>query len=477
MGKQFADQGVAGPMLDNLLGWLVEGKTPRRQESGHIRLALPAATEVKSASLDGVDAAFQSRREGSLIRVELDAGSVEPGRTAVLRVGYGKIEPRRRVETIIHLPWDTLVSAAKSPAEMAGYLKDLNATVCQPLLRGGNGMVWYKGVPGDEPRPELSSGYNGDFLLDLIRECHSRGIKVIGGAYQDNSVLKNRPEAARVDRDGKPVKNQYGSIQACFGRDEVQEFNLNLIRRLITDYPLDGVMLDDNFELGGEECFCDSCRRGFAAFCAGRGLPPGGGVDPESETAKAAWMDFRRQATRDLALRIGRLTKERGVPLGGWTGVSARPELSGIFDLYGLMVYTASPDSARLAVATADRAAVTVLLWAPHSVPRLMEAEVREAVRAGAAVVGFWIRGEDGGYRMDPARTAAMSRALGSVEREWSAYYRENVLAGDPRFSILEGEIGSEEAVLKLKNAGKPVRNRIEGAISFPAVLSGESRK
>ena len=47
-------------------------------------------------------------------------------------------------------------------------------------------------MPDDSPDDKLVTNYKGDFLADLIRECHGRGIKVIGGLYLDNDTPVRR---------------------------------------------------------------------------------------------------------------------------------------------------------------------------------------------------------------------------------------------------------------------------------------------
>jgi hypothetical protein len=103
-----------------------------------------------------------------------------------------------------------------------------------------------------------------------------------------------------------------------------------------------------------------------------------------------------------------------------------------------------------------------------HVGPRVRE--VRQAVHAGSPAVGFWLRGDDGGYQLDPARTAAIRHAFADVEAQWLAFYRDNLLAGDVRFTIVNGRVGREELTLRVRNAGPQVCGRDAGRVDLSAL-------
>lgn len=84
--------------------------------------------------------------------------------------------------------------------------------------------------------------------------------------------------------------------------------------------------------------------------------------------------------------------------------------------------------------------------------------------------MGFWIRGDDGGYRMDAQRSQAIARALGNVDDEWLRFYRDNVLAGDGRFVVVAGKVAADQLQLTLRNTGKKVATRIAGRLDLSAL-------
>jgi hypothetical protein len=474
--KYLARPALGPVMLNNLLAWLLAGKVERgpRAWSGRIGVALPARAEVLSVERDGRSVAgFTERRVGSLRRVEVRVDDMKEGAEAEIRVRYRPLAAARDIQTVIHLPWGTLRAAADSPAALAEYLKSLHATMVQPLLRGSNGQAWYRGMPEDKADEKLVTDYQGNFLADLIDACHQRGIKVIGGIYFDNSTpMRVHPEAVQRDASGAAKKDRYGSPLACFNQPKGQEYNLTTIEQLLTEYQLDGLILDDNYELDWwvNSCFCDYCKAGFRTYCEAHGIPY---QDPsQTDDYAAPWHDYRRECTRALAGKVMHVAHAHGKLAGGWVSVTVEAtHLAGSFDFLGGMAYTSPPRSARAVLPKLGETDFWCLLWAPDADPAGMEREVREAVHAGCATVGFWVRGEDGGYRLDAAREAAVRRAFVGVEAEWLRFYRDEILTGDARFAITGGEVGRDELRLRVRNTGRPVKARLQGdlAIDLPS--------
>jgi hypothetical protein len=458
-------------MLDNLLAWLLQDKlaSPDRGRSGRVTIALPARTEVREVYLDGERLPAPAiKRVGSLKRISLPVADVGPGQEALVRVTYASLPKGRSIETVIHLPWATMRAAAKSPARLADYLQSLGATAVHPLLRGGFGQAWYNGMPQDKPDDVLVAQYQGNFLADLIGECHKRGIKLIGDIYFDNAEpVRTHPETARIDRKGNVVKNQYDRPLACFNNPTGQGHTLGTIAQLFENYQVDGVVLDDNFELDKEECYCAYCKDAFRKYCEARGIAYADPALAEGATA-AAWREHRQEATRVLAAKVRAIAGAHGLPAGGWVGTSMdATHLRQALDFLGGMVYTEPPRAARAPLSVLGDCGFICLLWAPGADPQEMVGEVRDAVHAGCAAVGFWIRAEDGGYEMDAVRSEAMRRAFGSVEEEWLAFYRDSILSGDTRFVVLEGKLGPGELTLKLRNTGTTVGAQQGGALDL----------
>jgi hypothetical protein len=470
--KQFADREVAPVLLDNLLEWLLPGRreSAERDWPGVIEIALPARARVMRVSVDGRMVREPAvRTEGSLQKLALDVRYVAPGETLDVAVEYEPLEAARNVEVWIHLPWGVLTVAADSPADLADYLQSLHATIVQPLLRDSHGRAWYSGMADDRPDERLVADYDGNFLSDLIDECHTRGIRVVAGIYFDNaSPMRRDPTCARIARNGEPVKNRWGVGEACFHHPAGQEYNLETIRQLLDNYDVQGMILDDTFEMDSRECFCAYCRAQFQAWCEQEGIECSDPPDLSDRDQAECWRRHRREATARLARRVAEIAHEHNVPAGGWVGASmGAVHLAEYFDFLGGMVYRERPAVIRGPLSVLGDCDFVCLLWAPNAPAELMEAEVREAVFAGAAAVGFWIRGEDGGYRMDPERTAAMRRALGRVEQDWREFYAANVIGGDGRFAVVAGQAGPDLLSLTVRNTGSPVEGRVAGTLEI----------
>lgn len=473
--KRWVDPDLGPAMLDNLLAWLLEQKIEKgeRTWSSRISVALPARVQVHEVYVNGQRLPEPAVKQvGSVKTVELDVRGVTEGKEAAIRITYEPLSAGRNVETVVHLPWGTLRAAAESPARLAEYLDSLNVTLCQPLLRSSFGHAWYKGMPQDQHDDELVKEYKGDFLADFVNECHTRGIKVVAGIYFDNAEpVRKYPEVVRIDRQGNPIKNRWGSAEACFNNPKGQEHNLATVQHLLDNYDLDGIILDDNFELDKKECYCQYCKDGFRKYCEARGMPYRDPSEASDLAMGRHWRDYRQEATRALAAKVRSLTNAHGVPAGGWTGASMDSmHLAAAFDFLGGMVYTQPPRAARGPLSVLGDRKFICLLWAPNTDPQTMAREVREAVHSGCAAVGFWTRGDDGGYEMDAERSAVMRQALGSVEEEWLRFYKDNIVSGDGRFVVVSGSLGPKELTLRIRNTGSKADSRIQGLLDLSAL-------
>lgn len=252
-----------------------------------------------------------------------------------------------------------------------------------------------------------------------------------------------------MDKTGKTSANQ-----ACFNNPKAQERNLEVVKHLVRNYPLDGLILDDNFELQNYECFCGSCKDGFRHYCARHAVTyQDPAQSPGSGPMTGHWVGYKLEATRNLATQVARIAHERALPAGGWVSVGMRSaHLAPVFDFLGGMVYSEPPGAARLMLSALGDCKFMTLLWGPNQPPEGLELEFRQAVRAGSRTAGFWVyppgHPGGGGAKMLPGGYEAIARAFAGAENEWLKFYRENVLTGDPRFAIVHGTLGTEEMSL-----------------------------
>ena len=463
----------AAVVFDNLLRWLLPNGPRHLSWPGTIQVSLPARADVQSVWADGAPVPKPTvKTYGSLKRVTLDVSRVAAGATTKLSVRYAPLTKARNVETVIHMP--ATLRHFDTPVQAANYVASFNATIVQPLLRGGSGYALYRGMPEDTHNKKLVIDYPGDWLAEFVHECHGRGIKVIGGVYFafPKSLLKAHPGAVRIDKDGKPAAK--GRI--CFNRPEVQDYNFRTVQHLLDHYSLDGLILDDNFELDGHPCYCDYCKAQFRKYCEQHGAAYQDPATTSDAAVRALWLECKRDATLALARRVRAIAAEHGVPAGGWVGAGMKPtHLAGAFDYLGGMVYTAPAWAARGPLSVLGDCGYITLLWGTDRPPADLEVEAVEAIRAGSSTVGFWVLAKEEGpkssrFRMTKGSFAAIARALGSAEAEWFAFYRDSLVTGDARFVVTEARLGSEELSVTVKNLGRKARRRVQGTVDLSAI-------
>ena len=463
----------AATVMDNLLRWLVPSGPRMRSWPGVIQVNLPARADVRDVWAGGAPVAEpQVRTYGSLRQVTFDVSRVGVGATTTLRVRYAPLARARNIETVIHMP--ATLRHFGSPVQAAHYVASFNPTIVQPLLRGGSGYALYRGMPEDTPDKKLVTNYKGDYLEEFVAECHRRDIKVIGGVYFafPKPLLEAHPDAVLFGKDGKP--DPKGRI--CFHRPEVQDYNFRTVQHMLDHYALDGLILDDNFELDVPPCYCDHCKAQFRAYCKQHSVTYQDPATATETTTQELWIESKREATLALARRVQAIAAAHRVPAGGWVGSGMKSTyLAAAFDFLGGMVYTVPAWSARGPLSVlGDRGYIT-LLWGTDRNPADLEAEAIEAIRAGSSTIGFWILAEEGGpeaarFHMRKGSFATIARALGNAEAQWLAFYRDNLITGDARFVVTKASLGREELSLTVENLGRRAERRVECPVDLSAV-------
>ena len=69
-----------------------------------------------------------------------------------------------------------------------------------------------------------------------------------------------------------------------------------------------------------------------------------------------------------------------------------------------------------------------------------------------------------------PGSLDAVASTFGRVEEEWLNYYRDNILAGNPRFAVVSAELEKETLTLVIKNTGHRSERRIIGPVDLSAI-------
>jgi len=484
------DRKLTDQMLENLLGWLIPKGTTPRSWSNVIKVSLPRRAEIISVSVNGTPVETPvAKPVGSLKTLSLPVTAIGAGQTATVRVAYKPLTKARNVETWVHNPCGEFLHAFETPAQAAEFLTALHATVVQPLLRYPGGSICYRGIPGDTPRGNVAK-YSGDYLAEYIVECHKRGIKVIGGLYLDWKKYPqiNQTAPALIEKNGEPAKGDL----LCPVNPKVQERNLDVVRNLVGNYKLDGLILDDNFEFDRHPCYCDYCKGQFRAYCEKKGAAY---KDPSSASATdvefaALWKSYWKDVVFSFLGKVREACVARGLPVGGWCdGDTGSVRLAKDFDFLGGMVYVAPPSSVRGPLQRLGNCGFVTLLWGMNRRPADMEEEVVEAIRAGSTDVGFWMgfkrmegskdKWEVGtdmknvkadSYVLMPGTLDAVARSFGRAEEEWLSYYRDNILGGDPRFVVVSARLERDTLTLVVKNLGQCSERRVMGPVDLSAI-------
>ncbi|MDB9528875.1 glycoside hydrolase family 10 protein [Oscillatoria sp. CS-180] len=167
----------------------------------------------------------------------------------------------------------------------------------------------------DEGRNEALENAQGDrdMLLEVIEQAHSTGLSVIpwfefGFMTPANSPLAERhPEwltqkqgslpAARLYQQGRHTRQWLNPFHP-----EVQQFILDLIAELVSNYEVDGLQLDDHFGLPADF--------GYDPYTIGLYRREHNGQAPPSNPYNAEWTRWRANKITEFMRRIFWLVKD-----------------------------------------------------------------------------------------------------------------------------------------------------------------------
>jgi hypothetical protein len=488
----------ADELMRNVLNWLLRGRAS--WDNGVIDLALPARAKVLGVSADGkwrgapwrpgrspvTD--FAVREFGSLKRVKFRM-PIPNGERAVVRIQYEPLQKARNVECIAHFPSGS-IERTHSPAAFAELIKAMNVTTVLPHVHGAYDDCIYNGLPEDRRRFEspqqalekYSMSYKSDFLAELVEECHKRDIKVYASLYFGCRLAREKyPEVIVVNKDGTLDQKNW----ACFNNPKTMEHNWAMLRHLLDNYKIDGLIYDDNF---GLNCYCDLCKKGFKAWCESKGYEY---QDPQkiaSGEAAQRWLEYRQSVVHALAAKLAKVVQDTGRPVGAWVSAGLGNDhfaytteaMARCFDFLGEMTYTGYSHNARpradtrIMAKVMGRCRLFALLWAPNKDEKEIVRDVYDAINGGCDATGFWCLAEDQkvkDWEMRKGTFEAIGRALADVENIWMGYYQRNILQGDRRLAILSGRAGKDALELELLNTGSPVERRLKGNLDLEGVI------
>jgi len=311
----------------------------------------------------------------------------------------------------------TLDPWAYSEAGLSG--KKLAERLAERYVRNGVNTVFFYAYNVDEGAAyrtryrgaSISDWGREDLLADVLKACHSRGIRVVAWMYsgRDRGMWLEHPEWRERTKEGRahnPLR-LHAAYFLCPRNPEVRRWFVGLLRDLARRYPtLDGIELCEPVVnwFGDQACYCEVCRREFAAQHPGE--PLGGTV----------WRRFRAEGLTEFLWQCFGVVSDHGMDScvmtisdawdnGAILSPRRQAEESG-FDLEALLDGSHAPDWVNFEVIWQQWAAIygTEVFnpgWAEETARRLVRrADGRARVVLHVELTDF------GSQRMTPANIA-----------------------------------------------------------------------
>ncbi len=196
-------------------------------------------------------------------------------------------------------------------------------------------IIEIRGIYGN-PKPLWEKGYNlrhlgvnaifvhsGSINHEMMKKARSEGLKVFAefATLNGKNYVEEHPEAWAINEKGKKVMAASWFMGVCPTAPGFRQYRLDQLRKLLTEYDLDGVWMDyvhwhAQFEepepILPETCFCDQCLTSFSKD-TGIEIPDGA----TSEKAQwiltnkdDAWRKWRSKVIFDWAYEIKGILKE-----------------------------------------------------------------------------------------------------------------------------------------------------------------------
>lgn len=162
------------------------------------------------------------------------------------------------------------------PKRYVEWLKYFHANTLQ-IGCGGITANHPSRLPSQMVNPDMS----GDFLKEIIEECHGNGIRVIARfdfSKTSSSFLEEHPDWYVRNAAGEPIL-YHDTAAACVNGGYQQEESLGIIREVLENYQVDGIFFNMfgyiTSDYSGNyfgPCQCGECRRKYHEMY-GKALP------------------------------------------------------------------------------------------------------------------------------------------------------------------------------------------------------------
>jgi len=230
------------------------------------------------------------------------ASMLLPLAAAAAEEGWWMREPIRWIQNNIRDKDDTVDAKV-----LAETLADFKANV---LLFGMGGIVAH--YPTDIPFHYRSKYMppGRDPFGDVLRECHARGIRVVGRfdfSKIEKPAFDAHPEWFFRKSDGEPVIYN-GLYSTCINGDYYRVHAIKILTEALDRYDVDGLFFNmfgnQSTDYSGRYvglCHCDACQRKFKEKY-GRAVP---------EKPDADYEQFMFTSSREVAAEFGKLIRAK----------------------------------------------------------------------------------------------------------------------------------------------------------------------
>lgn len=154
----------------------------------------------------------------------------------------------------------------------------------------------------------------GDFFGEVLKKCHENGIRVIARfdfSKTHESLFEKYPEWYSRDMRNEPVR-YHDTVATCVNGEYQREKSLEIIREVITKYPVDGIFFNmfgyiTNDYSGNYVgiCQCENCKKRFKEMY-GEELPV---KEDLNDPVFIKYLEFKKRTTDGILYRIHELVQ------------------------------------------------------------------------------------------------------------------------------------------------------------------------
>ena len=190
-------------------------------------------------------------------------------------------------------------------------LKELNFNTVYPTVWHSGYTLYPSAVAQKkigrslDPAPGLQGR---DLLQELVTEAHQKGMRLIpwfefGFMAPENSELaKRHPDWLTQNQDGS--KTQHGGVWLNPFLPQVQQFIIDLITEIVTNYDIDGIQFDDHFSIPTE--------MGYDPYTIALYLKENPELTPTNANPQETyWVRWRADKLNEFITRLSHTVKAR----------------------------------------------------------------------------------------------------------------------------------------------------------------------